>query len=96
MGPRMACRNGSCIENVLPGQAFRIRYTLQDVSGNPLIMTQWSDSISTKDEPASYVSIQAWDAGLRSGSMVVITVLLAVAVFTLIVGFAAAVTMGWR
>ncbi|XP_051899265.1 uncharacterized protein LOC127585665 isoform X1 [Pristis pectinata] len=96
MGPRIVCKNGSCIEEVLPGQAFRIRYILQDMSGKSLIQTRWSDSILTRNDPPSYLSIQVWDAGMRSGNMIVITVLLTTALLILVVGFAATIAAGWK
>ncbi|XP_038639830.1 uncharacterized protein LOC119956582 [Scyliorhinus canicula] len=95
MGPSIACKNGSCIEHVLPGQSFRVRYVVLDSSANPLVMTRWSESITTRDDPPSYLSIHVWDAGMRSGNMVVITVLLVVTL-SLLFGFAITMTVRWK
>ncbi|XP_048473579.1 uncharacterized protein LOC125487171 isoform X2 [Rhincodon typus] len=96
MGPSIACKNGSCIEHVLPGQSFKIRYVLLDSSAKPLVMTPWSDAITTRDDPPTYNSIQVWNVGMRSGAMIVITVLLTVTMFFLLVGLTATITDKWK
>ncbi|XP_007909012.1 uroplakin-2 [Callorhinchus milii] len=87
MGPNVACIDGSCIEHVLPGQRFRVRYIIYSVSEEALVTTKWSAPIATRDDPPSYSSIDA-DTTPRSGAMVVITTVLVVALFLLLLGFA--------
>ncbi|XP_078510135.1 uroplakin-2-like isoform X2 [Lissotriton helveticus] len=81
-----------CNQALQPSSAYRVNFFILDENNATRAYTGWSDPIST----LNVTDVVDLDLGLsgRSGGMVTITVLLAVALFTLVPALIAALVVG--
>ncbi|XP_069048043.1 uncharacterized protein [Lepisosteus oculatus] len=82
LGPELSCLNDTCGTGVLPGQGYRVRYAVYS-EGDLIVATNWSRPLRTRDKEQliEWISLDF----AHSGGMVVITVLLSLAMLTLVI-----------
>ncbi|KAM4652867.1 uncharacterized protein O3C94_015072 [Discoglossus pictus] len=89
VGPSIRTIDQSHVMGILPGNNYKIRYVLYNDKGAEMACTNWSEPFKTRDMVPSASDLISYLEG-RSGGMIVITVLLSIAMFTLLVVLAVA------
>ncbi|XP_066564781.1 uncharacterized protein LOC136752943 [Amia ocellicauda] len=86
LGPELRCVsprvNQSCVSQIFPGQAYRVRYAVSSTD-KVIVVTPWSEPLWTRGEVMDNQSLSLNFS--RSGGMIALAVLISLAMVTLVI-----------